>query len=160
MMYFAGMADRGGSYDAFVRFTPAEVERHVALYIAQVLNPSPTLSQKMCNQSRQPIQGNDLIANALGQGACKRHQQFRKWFVIQDPLKPITDSGSHPNWKVDPFLCQLNEVSIQALHLPENLATDEQTISFQGRSPYKKRIKHKTAGDGFQCDSICNDGYT
>ena len=59
MMDFAGMADRGGSDDAFVSFTPAEVKRHVMLYIAQALNPIPTLSQKMYCQTRQAIQGND-----------------------------------------------------------------------------------------------------
>jgi len=39
-------------------------------------------------------------------------------------------------------------------HLPENVATDEQKISFQGKSECKGRNKHKRAGDGFQYDSI------
>ena len=156
----AGIKERGGSYDTFVPFTPDEVEKHIALYIVQGLIPSPTLSRKLSRQGEEPIQGNDLIASALGKGAGKRHQQFRKWFAIQDPLKVVPNRKEFPNWKVDPLLRHLNQVSMKAVHLPENLACDEQTISFQGRSIYKLRVKHKNAGDGFQCDAICNDGYT
>ena len=160
MQDLAGIRERGGAYDTFIPFEPEEVEKHIALYIVQGLIPSPTLVQKVFPQVEEPIQGNDFIASAIGKGAGKRHQQFRKWFAVQDPLKPLPNKKEFPNWKVDPFLRHLNQVSMQAVHLPENLACDEQTISFQGRSVYKLRVKHKTAGDGFQCDSICNDGYT
>ena len=70
----AGIKERGGSYDTFVPFTPDEVKKHIAFYIVQGLIPSPTLSRKLSCQGEEPIQGNDLIASALGQGAGKRHQ--------------------------------------------------------------------------------------
>ncbi len=40
------------------------------------------------------------------------------------------------------------------------LAIDEQTLGFQGASGMKLRISYKRKGDGFQCDAICDAGYT
>jgi hypothetical protein len=40
------------------------------------------------------------------------------------------------------------------------LSIDEQTLGFQGRSGIKLRISYKKEGDGFQCDALCDDGYT
>ena len=40
------------------------------------------------------------------------------------------------------------------------LAIDEQTIGFQGTSGMKLRISYKREGDGFQCDAVCDRGYT
>jgi hypothetical protein len=40
------------------------------------------------------------------------------------------------------------------------VAIDEQTIGFQGLSGLKVRITYKREGDGFQCNAICDRGYT
>ncbi len=40
------------------------------------------------------------------------------------------------------------------------MAIDEQTIGFQGASRMKLRISYKREGDGFQCDALCDSGYT
>ena len=40
------------------------------------------------------------------------------------------------------------------------LSIDEQTLGFQGRCGLKLRIYYKKKGDGFQCDAVCDDGYT
>ena len=40
------------------------------------------------------------------------------------------------------------------------MSVDEQTVDFQGMHVDKLRITYKTEGDGFQCDAICDDGYT
>jgi hypothetical protein len=42
----------------------------------------------------------------------------------------------------------------------EWVSIDEQTIGFQGASGMKLRISYKREGDGFQCDALCDDGYT
>ena len=42
----------------------------------------------------------------------------------------------------------------------EYISIDEQTIGFQGRHTDKIRVSYKDAGDGFQADTICADGYT
>ena len=34
------------------------------------------------------------------------------------------------------------------------------TIGLQGKRRDKKRITYKTAGDGFQCDALCESGFT
>ena len=36
----------------------------------------------------------------------------------------------------------------------------EITIGFQGMHKDKRRITYKTGGDGFQCDALCNYGFT
>ena len=49
---------------------------------------------------------------------------------------------------------------MHAVHLPECISCDEQTIGFHGRSSLKQRIKLKKTGVGFQVDTICSNGYT
>ena len=40
------------------------------------------------------------------------------------------------------------------------ISVDEQTCGFQGRHASKLRITYKREGDGFQCDALCDNGYT
>ena len=79
--------------------------------------------------------------------ACKnferRHKQFKRYFSIQHPYLPVPSQKTHPNWKIDPFLNNLNLVFMQAVHLPECISCDEQTIGFHGRLSLKQRIKFK-----------------
>ncbi len=45
--------------------------------------------------------------------------------------------------------------------VPEKWVTiDEQTLGFQGASEMKLCISYKREGDGFQCDAVCDGGYT
>jgi len=55
---------------------------------------------------------------------------------------------------------QQNVVAWTAVNLGRHCAIDEQTISFQGRHMFKLKISYKAAGDGFQCDAICQQGFT
>ena len=159
-MEFAGNQASGGCYENFERFTPDEIRRHLILYSIQGLNPSPQLHMKMKHQREEPIQGCDAIANAMGANVKKRAQQFKKYFSVRHPYQEIPPQSTHPNWKIDPLLKHINTVSLEAVDLPENLAVDEQTIGFQGRSSNKQRIKHKKTGDGFQADALCCEGFT
>jgi len=40
------------------------------------------------------------------------------------------------------------------------ISIDEQTIGFKGHHADKMSIRYKKEGDGFQCDTICYDGFT
>jgi len=58
------------------------------------------------------------------------------------------------------FLKHINQVSRHAWKLGTHLSGDEQTIGFKGKHQDKRRITYKKEGDGFQCDAICDRGYT
>ena len=47
-----------------------------------------------------------------------------------------------------------------AWRLGHDISGNEQTIGFQGHHADKLRITYKAEGDGFQCDAICDAGYT
>ena len=54
----------------------------------------------------------------------------------------------------------MKSVSMKAWRLGKKISVDEQTIGFQGRHALKLRITYKKEGNGFQCDALCDDGYT
>jgi hypothetical protein len=54
----------------------------------------------------------------------------------------------------------MNSVNPSAWLLGRNNAVDEQTVGFQGRHADKLRITYKKEGYGFQCDALCDDGFT
>jgi hypothetical protein len=57
-------------------------------------------------------------------------------------------------------LDELNENASKMWIPGKWLSIDEQTLGFQGRCGLKLRIYYKKKGDGFQCDAVCDDGYT
>ena len=48
----------------------------------------------------------------------------------------------------------------KAMHIGKFISIDEQSIGFQEIYADKIRVTYKNAGDGFQADAICADGYT
>jgi len=54
----------------------------------------------------------------------------------------------------------MNAANQAAWLLGEKDSVDEQTIGFRGRHEDKLRITYKKEGDGFQCDALCDDGFT
>ena len=65
-----------------------------------------------------------------------------------------------PLWKVWLLIDELNKQA-KDMWIPRKwVAIDEQTIGFQGALSMKLRISYKQEGDGFQCDAICDSGYT
>ncbi len=63
-------------------------------------------------------------------------------------------------WKNGKLVDHLNKQCKDMWVLGKFLAIDEQTIGFQGTSGMKLRISYKCEGDGFQCDAVCDRGYT
>ena len=132
----------------------------LAIYIIQGLNPSPQLEMKFATQLEDPIQGNDLIASIFGSAGVKRQKHFKAFFSVCDPLVPTPSQKTHPNFKIDDFLRHIDCVSREGWILGENVLGDKQTIGFQGKHVDKQRITYKAEGDGFQCDALCDSGYT
>lgn len=67
---------------------------------------------------------------------------------------------ANPLWKVRELIDELNK-QCKDMWIPGKwVAIDEQTIGFQGASSMKLRISHKQEGDGFQCNALCDSGYT
>ena len=155
-----GAGVQGGVYPTFKAFSYLEIERFIGLYILQGLNPSPQVEMKFSSQASDPVQGNDLCFSMFGCDAVRRHKQFKAFFTVQDPAKISPDRKQRPTYKVDPIIKHLQEVSMRAWRLGRDISGDEQTIGFQGRHADKLRITYKAEGDGFQCDAICDAGYT
>ena len=155
-----GAGVQGGYYPSFVPFTYNEIERFIGLYILQGLNPSPQVEAKFSSQRADPVQGSDLCHQVFGDNAIKRHKQFKAFFSLQDPMKPAPTRKERPTYKVDLFLKHLQQVSMKAWRLGQNISGDEQTIGFQGRHADKLRITYKAEGDGFQYDALADSGFT
>ena len=156
-------AGLGGKYGDFEDFTLIELMRHIGLYLFHGLSPSPQVEMKFKSQQEDPVNGNDFVHSAFGGKAGKsarRHKHFKCFFACVNPLYPTPPRETHPNWKVQPLLKHMLDVSKKAMVMGRNLSVDEQTIGFQGRHKDKQRITYKKEGDGFLADTICGDGYT
>ncbi len=148
-------------YPKFVPFELLEFEQFMHLYMLQGLCPSPRIEYKFKSNVDDPVHGNDWLRRSMKTSQLDRRlREFKCCFAVQDPYHPIPPKKTHPNWKVDPFLEHIQAVSMYAWSLGRDLAGDEQTIGFKGRSEFKKRITYKKEGDGFQADALCDDGYT
>ena len=49
---------------------------------------------------------------------------------------------------------------MRAWRMGRDISGDEQTLGFQGQHADKLQITYKAEGDGFQCDALCDSGYT
>jgi len=147
-------------YPDFTPFSPQEVKQFIGLYILQGLSPSPQVKQKFKPHHEDYVNGNDLCYQVFGKKGERRHKQFKTFFAIQDPLKLTPPKTTHPNWKVDPFLGWIQNVSMAAWDLGKEISADEQTIGFKGNHQDKQRISYKREGDGFLADAVSEDGYT
>ena len=74
--------------------------------------------------------------------------------MIKVPIKE-----DFTNWKIRPFTKWLNYQCPQAWQLGCSVAVDEMNIRLKGHNLYKLRITYKSEGDGFQTDTLCDDGY-
>ncbi len=93
--------------------------------------------------------------------AVRRWRHFRRYLTFADYRdSPKEKQKADPLWKVERLLRHLNK-RCRDMWIPGKwVAIDEQTLGFQGTSGMKLRISYKREGDGFQCDAICDAGYT
>lgn len=157
----ANAGPEGTCYKDFTRpFTPKEIRQYLGLYIWNGLSPSPRVEMKFKSQSDDPVQGCDFINQHFGPNAERRFRHFKCFFACQDPRHVTPDRNKNPLFKVAMIVKWINEVGRYCVDLGENVSIDEQTIGFQGRHQHKLRITYKKEGDGFQCDVLCEDGFT
>ena len=116
--------------------------------------------QIFTSQANDRVQGNDLCFCVFGSNAVHHHHHFKAFFCIQDLTKKVSCCKEHPTFKVAPFLHHVQEVSMLAWCLGHDISGDEQTIGFQGKHTDKLHITYKAEGDGFQCDALCESGFT
>ena len=91
----------------------------------------------------------------------RRWRHFRRFFTLTDYRdNPKEKQKEDPLWKVRQLIDELNKQAKDMWIPGKFVAIDEQTIGFQGASGMKLRISYKREGDGFQCDAICDRGYT
>ena len=107
----AGQKD--GMYPNFVKFTTEEIEKHTFLYVFQGISPSPRVEMKFRPQEIDGVNGNDFIAHHFPNGA-QRHKQFKYVLSLQDPRIYPPSRKTHANFKFDPFLRYVQEISVEA----------------------------------------------
>ena len=91
--------------------------------------------------------------------SCWKHsQQYYTLLDFRDNSKK--SQQAIPLWKGQTILDNLN-MQASCMWLPGKFVNfEEQTVGFQGSSSLKIRILYKRKGNGFQCNVICNHGYT
>jgi hypothetical protein len=75
-------------------------------------------------------------------------------------LDPTAAKKKNPLWKIQPLLDELNHNAKKMWTTGKWVSIDEQTLGFKGKHGLKLRITYKKEGDGFQCDAVCDMGYT
>jgi len=141
-------------------FSIDEIMSFFGLYMMNGLNPSPKVHMKFKTQEQDEVQGNDVCNAVFGPQAESRHVQFKRYLTLVDLRTASPSRETNPNYKINPIVKQLIKASQSAMIIGEWVSVDEQTIGFKGNHIDKLRINYKKAGDGFQCDALCADGYT
>jgi hypothetical protein len=117
-----------------------------------------------------PLFGNDVVSRAMAKEVpftgkrirgIRRWRHFQRFFTVADYRdNPKEKQKTDPLWKVRMLIDELNKQA-KDMWVPGKWVTiDEQMIGFQGASSMKLRISYKREGDGFQCDAVCDRGYT
>jgi len=139
-------------------FTIKEARQHLGLLVLNGLSPSPSLDMKF--DKNDVANYNHFATSNFGVNPVRRLKQFRLFFACQDPLKPTPNRAASPLFKVLPMISWIRKVGPLSWDCGIDVAIDEQTMGFQGVHVDKLRITYKKEGDGFQCDAICDDGFT
>jgi hypothetical protein len=88
-------------------------------------------------------------------------QHLHRFLTLSDyRLNLAVEQRRNLMWKVQSLLDELNHCARKHWIPGRWVAIDEQTIGFKGRSGMKLKISYKREGGGFQCDALCDEGYT
>jgi hypothetical protein len=147
-------------YPGIVPFTTLEIEQNIGVYILNELSPSPSVEMEFNPQTIDPVNGNHLCASVFGSNSKKSHKMFKLLSTVQDPCKPVEDWSNNLYQKLNSFFKWTKQISIYAWNPVKHLVCIEKTLGFQWRHEAKQRITYNNKGDVFQCDAICDQGYT
>ena len=156
----ANAGREGSCYPDYTPFSVKEVRQFLGLQIWQGLHPSPRIEMQLKSAFEDPLQGNQYLYHHIGAGGVRRYKQFRAFLSLQDPRALPPSKKKNPLFKVSTVVKWINHLGPLSVDLGESISIDEQTIGFQGRHGDKLRITYKAEGDGFQCDVICQEGFT
>jgi len=170
-----------GAEDFYQNWKPFSVEEMVkggGLLLRSGVAPSPQGGLVFSDPRKSFVFG-DARVRAIWPGKDsggpeRRWQQFRTFFHVQNYAaqkyqKTDTKTGKFvkqemstagPLNKLEPMLSYVRMKWGRSWRAGKLLSLDEQTIGYKGRCVLVVRIKDKGEGDGFQCDAICEDGYT
>lgn len=159
----------GTVYKDWAPFDVEEMYKMMGVMFANGLSPKPSMDLWFVGTNDNKLYGNDFISSAMdkhvGRKTIRGHrrwQHFRRFLALYDFRHPPTKAQAKksPLWKVQPLLDELNDNARKMWVTGKWVSIDEQTLGFKGRHGMKLRISYKREGDGFQCDAVCDEGYT
>ena len=131
-----GAGVQGGMYPDFKPFSYEDIEKHLALYILQGLNPSPQVEQKFASQANDPVQGNDLCFRVFGSNAIHRHRHFKAFSASKiqprrrHVARNIQPSRLHPfSAMFKRYQCWLGVLAVTYQAMNRQLASKENTLT-------------------------------
>ena len=139
-------------------FSVKEIRQHLGLLVLNGLSPSPSMEMKF--DKSDVANYNPYVAANFGTNPVRRLRQFRGFFTCQDPMKPAPPRTRSPLFKVLPMITWIRKLGPICWECGINIGVDEQTMGFQGHHVDKLRTSYKKEGDGFQCDALCDEGFT
>ena len=167
---FEGAAPGGTKHTDFEPFNMDEMYKFIGLFLCNGLSPKPSMDLWFLMGVHHRIWGNDYVAAAMDKHipaknkvvkGYKRWQHLRAFLCMYDiRLHAKEETEKDPLFKVRHLLNNLNYTSMNNWATGKMVSIDEQTLGFKGRHGLKLRISYKREGDGFQCDAVCDEGYT
>jgi hypothetical protein len=152
----------------FVAFDDTEIYKFIGILFANGLMPRPMFETWFYSVRNRPMYGDTFVTGVFDKivhgrkiSGRRRWQHLRRFLTLSNyRLNPAEEQRKNPMWKVQSLLDELNHRARKHWVPGKWVAIDEQTIGFKGRLGMKLRISYKREGDGFQCDAICDEGYT
>jgi len=165
-----GAGAGGTTYIDWVPFDIPEMYKFIGLMFVNGLSPKPSMDLWFLSTAENRMFGNNYVSKLmdknLGQGkgqvkGFRRWKHFWRFLALYDfRATPKQEAEKNPLWKVQSLLHELNNQAQKMWTTGRCVSIDEQTLGFKGKHGMKLRISYKREGDGFQCDAICESGYT
>ena len=157
------------TYKDWAPFDVSEIYKMFEMLCLNPMSPKPQFEYWFFPSGDSKIFSNDFFKKALekklmGGRIISTKQQWKHFCQFmcmydfhQDPKKL---HEKDPLWKVATIMDELQKNS-QRCWLPGKwLAIDKETIGFKDAHGLALCISYKREGNGYQCDAVCENGYT